>query len=156
MTPYVKNNISTLLVNALATIPSPARIPPITVHHLNENEVLISPILELCKYKITYKITIHCTFIKHIMYSLWINNKPNIDALYLRCPVMVDLLVIEDIISLKVNLCYLLILHWFTHRVFSGVTQSLVLYVCFVDHCLSFCTFSFGHCVVCSSLIYGF
>jgi hypothetical protein len=32
----------------------------------------------------------------------------------------------------------------------------LVLYVCFVDHCLSFCTFSFGHCVVCSSLIYGF
>jgi hypothetical protein len=27
--------------------------------------------------------------------------------------------------------------------------------VCFVDRCLSFCTFSFGHCVVCSS-IYGF
>jgi hypothetical protein len=26
---------------------------------------------------------------------------------------------------------------------------------CFVDRCLSFCTFSFGHCVVCSS-IYGF
>jgi hypothetical protein len=41
---------------------------------------------------------------------------------------------------------------------FSGVrvTRSLVLYVCFVDRCLSFCTFSFGHCVVCSSLIYGF
>jgi hypothetical protein len=40
--------------------------------------------------------------------------------------------------------------------VFSGVrvTRSLVLYVCFVDHCLSF--FSFGHCVVCSSSIYGF
>jgi hypothetical protein len=34
--------------------------------------------------------------------------------------------------------------------VFSGVrvTQSLVLCVCFVDRCLSFCTFSFGHCVV--------
>ena len=31
--------------------------------------------------------------------------------------------------------------------VFSGVcvTRSLVLYVCFVDRCLSFCTFSFGH-----------
>ena len=30
--------------------------------------------------------------------------------------------------------------------VFSGVrvTRSLVLYVCFVDRCLSFCTFSFG------------
>ena len=42
--------------------------------------------------------------------------------------------------------------------VYSGVrvTRSLVLYVCFVDHCLSFCTFSFGHCVVCSSSIYGF
>ena len=35
------------------------------------------------------------------------------------------------------------------------VTRSLVLCVCFVDLCLSFCTFSFGHCVVCSS-IYGF
>jgi hypothetical protein len=69
---------------------------------------------------------------------------------------VVDLLVIEDIISLKVNLRYLLILHWFIHRVFSGVTQSLVLYVCFVDRCLSFGTFPFGHCVVCSSLIYEF
>ena len=41
--------------------------------------------------------------------------------------------------------------------VFSGVrvTRSLVLYVCFVDRCLSFCPFSFGHCVVCSSSIYG-
>ena len=40
---------------------------------------------------------------------------------------------------------------------FSGVrvTRSLVLYVCFVDHCLSFCPFSFGHCFVCSSAIYG-
>ena len=44
-----------------------------------------------------------------------------------------------------------------THSpVFSGVfvTRSLVLYVGFVDYCLSFCTF--GHCVVCSSSIYGF
>ena len=42
--------------------------------------------------------------------------------------------------------------------VFCGVrvTRSLVLYVCFVDQCLSFCTFSFGHCVDCSSSIYGF
>ena len=42
--------------------------------------------------------------------------------------------------------------------VFSGVhvTRSLVLYVCFVDRCLFFCTFSVGHCVVCSSSIYGF
>ena len=41
--------------------------------------------------------------------------------------------------------------------VFSGVrvTRSLVLYVCFVDRRLSFCIFSFCHCVVCS-LIYRF
>jgi hypothetical protein len=41
--------------------------------------------------------------------------------------------------------------------VFSGVhvTRSLVLWLCFVDHCLSFCFFSFGRCIVCSS-IYGF
>ena len=36
------------------------------------------------------------------------------------------------------------------------VTRSSVLYVCFVDRCLSFCTFSFGHCVVCPSSIYRF
>ena len=36
------------------------------------------------------------------------------------------------------------------------VARSLIVYVCFVDRCLSFCTFSFGHCVVCSSSIYGF
>jgi hypothetical protein len=37
---------------------------------------------------------------------------------------------------------------------FSGirVTRSLCIYVCFVDRCLSFCTFSFGRCVV-SSLV---
>ena len=44
-----------------------------------------------------------------------------------------------------------------THRLAdwnSGVrvTRSLVLYVCFVDRCFSFCTFSFGHCVVCPSI----
>jgi hypothetical protein len=48
--------------------------------------------------------------------------------------------------------------HLSSPAVFNGirVTRSLVLYVCFVDRCLSFCTFSFGHCVVCSSSIYGF
>ena len=42
--------------------------------------------------------------------------------------------------------------------VFSGVsvTRSLVLCVCIVDSCLPFCTFSFDHCFVCSSSIYGF
>jgi len=46
--------------------------------------------------------------------------------------------------------------HLSSSPVFSGVrvTRSLVLYVCFVDRCLSFCTFSFIHCV-CSFSIYG-
>jgi len=48
--------------------------------------------------------------------------------------------------------------HLSSPPLFSGVrvTLSLVLCVCFVNRCLSFCTFSFGHCVVCSSSIYGF
>ena len=47
--------------------------------------------------------------------------------------------------------------HLSSPQVFSGVgvARFLVLCVCFVDHCLSFCPFSFGHCVVLSSLIYG-
>ena len=58
-------------------------------------------------------------------------------------------LVEEELLTLPVHLS--------SPPVFSGVrvTRSLVLYVCFVDCCLSFCTFSFGHCLVCSSLIYG-
>ena len=36
------------------------------------------------------------------------------------------------------------------------VARSVVLYICFLDRYLSFCTFSFGDCVVCSSSIYIF
>ena len=48
--------------------------------------------------------------------------------------------------------------HLSSHPVFSRirVIRSLVLCVCFVDRGLSFCTFSFGHCVVRSSSKYGF
>ena len=42
-----------------------------------------------------------------------------------------------------------------SHLDFSGVRVTRSLCVCFVDCCLSFCSFSFDHCVVCSS-IYGF
>ena len=45
--------------------------------------------------------------------------------------------------------------HLSSPLVFSEI-RSLVLYVCFVDRCLSFYSLSFGHCVVCSSSIYGF
>jgi hypothetical protein len=52
--------------------------------------------------------------------------------------------------------CYIKKLYAESTPVLSGVrvTRSLVLYVCFVERFLSFCTFSFG--VVCSSSIYGF
>ena len=48
--------------------------------------------------------------------------------------------------------------HLSSPLVFSGVrvTRSFVLYVSFVCRCLSFCTFSFSHCVVCPSSIYWF
>jgi hypothetical protein len=47
--------------------------------------------------------------------------------------------------------------HLRSPTIFSGVrvTRSLVLCVCFVDRCLSFCPFSFGHCIVCPTSIYG-
>jgi hypothetical protein len=48
--------------------------------------------------------------------------------------------------------------HLSSPPVFSGVrvSRSLVLCVCYVDRYLSFCAFSFDHCVVCSSSIYWF
>jgi hypothetical protein len=53
---------------------------------------------------------------------------------------------------------FTLLEHLSSPPVISGVrvTRSFVLCVCFVDRCLSFCTFPFGHCVVCSFSIYGF
>ena len=47
--------------------------------------------------------------------------------------------------------------HEFT-RGFSRVraARSLVFCIVYVDHCLSFCSFSFGRCAVCSSSICGF
>jgi hypothetical protein len=55
-------------------------------------------------------------------------------------------LVEQELLTLPVHLSSLPIL--------SGVrnTQSLVLCVCFVDRCLSFCHFC-GHCVVCPPLV---
>jgi len=54
---------------------------------------------------------------------------------------------------------YTLPRHLSSHPVFSvvHVTQSLVLCVCFVDRCLSYCPFfSFGHSIVYPSSIYEF
>jgi hypothetical protein len=48
--------------------------------------------------------------------------------------------------------------HMSSPSMLSGVrvTRSLVICVCFVDRCLSFCPFYFNHCVFCASSIYGF
>jgi hypothetical protein len=70
---------------------------------------------------------------------------------------MQHILILTDAISGACRNCLPFRSTW-VHPGFSGVrvTRSLVLYLCFVDRCLSFCTFSFGHCVICSSSIYGF
>jgi hypothetical protein len=46
--------------------------------------------------------------------------------------------------------------HLSSSPIFGGVrvTRSFVLCVCFVDSCLSFCSFSFGHYVVSPTSIY--
>ena len=75
-----------------------------------------------------------------------VNNKP--DEFFFFSYINIELF--EDdsniLLTLPENLS--------SHPVFSGVhvTRSLVFYVCFVDRCLSFCTYSFGHCVVCFSI----
>jgi hypothetical protein len=64
----------------------------------------------------------------------------------------------SNISAISWRLFFLYTEHPSSPPVFSGVrvTRFLDLYVCFVDRCLCICTFSFGHCVVCSSSIYGF
>ena len=57
-----------------------------------------------------------------------------------------------------VNQILHVIITW-VHPQFSSwvrITRSLVLCVSFGDRCLSFYTFSFDNCVVCSTSIYGF
>ena len=77
-------------------------------------------------------------------------------------PLVVNLRHITEFVARRVPLLEQELLTFSEHLcsppVFSGVrvTRSLGLCVYFVDRCLSFCTFSFGHCAVCSSSIYGF
>ena len=69
---------------------------------------------------------------------------------------------LQATLNVLINILKLFIVehHFFvilpTIKVKFLVTRSLVLCVCFVDRYLSFCTFSFGHCVVCSFTIYRF
>jgi hypothetical protein len=51
-------------------------------------------------------------------------------------------LVEQELLTLPEHLSSPLVFSWVC------VTRSLALCLCFVDRCLSFCTFSFGHCVL--------
>ena len=59
-------------------------------------------------------------------------------------------LVEQKLLILREHLCSFSVFSW------VRVTRSLVLFLCFIDRCLSFCTFSFGDCVVCSSSDYDY
>ena len=59
-------------------------------------------------------------------------------------------LVEQELLTLPEDLSSRLVFSWIR------VTGSPVLCVCFVDRFLSFCTFSFGHCVASSFSVYGF
>ena len=104
--------------------------------------------LLLCSH-LYFKITISC-FV--IAYFIWIEPllKDRLSyratfCLYQRWPLNTDLN--KSNFKWEYN---------FKLHVGARVTRSLVLCVCIVDSCLSLCTFSFGHCVLCSSSIYGF
>jgi hypothetical protein len=115
------------------------------------------------KYKMKYRQS--CLyFILYFFFGHWI-----VCTLYCTFSLVIGLSVVYFVLFLWSLDCLYFILHFsFGHWIvctllgtlpaFSEVrvTRSLVLCVCFVDRCLFFCTFSFGHyCVVCSST-YGF
>jgi hypothetical protein len=85
------------------------------------------------------------------------NNENNNNRRVIPLPLISQTEMIDDYTKSKsLNFCIAYLVD--QKQSFSGVrvTRSLVLYLCFVDRCLSFCTCSFGHCVVCSTSIYGF
>ena len=98
-----------------------------------------------------------CSNIIEIKYHCWIIS-PVLQGFVLRILLVTHLTRLTRSVSLVEQELLTLPEHPSSPPVFSRVrvTRSLVLYVCFVDRCLSFCTFTFGHCVVCSSSIYGF
>ena len=117
-----------------------------------------------CKLVIYHKYTGHMTLIIKLLFNqscqlskvfkLPVDNSHkdnNIMYITLAAVFFSDTLL--DLIPVEQELLTLLE-HLSSPPIFSRVrvTRSLVLYVCFVDRCL----FSFGHCVVCSSLIYRF
>jgi hypothetical protein len=70
---------------------------------------------------------------------------------YVFCVAFVRLLPVSCVASVAVSLDYPFLIATSV----SVSWYSILLCVCFVDRCLSFCTFSLSQCVVCSSSIYG-
>ena len=95
------------------------------------------PLLSLLTLVFCYYSIAHCLFVSLNLF-LW--------SLYYISRELVE----QELLTLPEHLSSPPVLSW------VHVTRSLFLYVCFVDRCLFFCTFSFGHCVFCSSSIYGF
>ena len=107
-------------------------------------EIHMKNCLQSCDYKWSnrkYSYTMRC---KKFLY--WPNNYSDmLTRLTQQVP-----LVEQELLTLME--------HLISSQVFSGVrvTQSLIVCIYFVDRCLSFSPFTFSHCVVCSSSIYGF
>ncbi len=104
----------------------------------------------MCWYKIGNEIKIQNIVHPQSSSEIWLNNHRNRQYWQLIIILAKSILVGQELLTLPEHLS--------SPPAFSGarVTQSLVLYVCVVNGCLSFCTFSFDHFVVSSSSIYGF
>ena len=89
---------------------------------------------------ILYVYGAYIIFIWCIYYIFWCTHNVLIRTLYLFGANII--LFCTDI---SLSLTYILFIFAWT---FSGVTRSLVSYVCFVDRCLSFCAFSLNHFVL--------
>ena len=97
-------------------------------------------------------------FMHFIQWNIWIELKIELDMFHLSYKHFPHSLLITGFVTRLTRRVPLLEQELLTLPVFSGirVTRSLVLCVWFIDSCLSFCTFLFGHCGVCSSSTYGF
>ena len=106
---------------------------------------------------------IMCNFHIQLLLQVWniMTSLLVYDQLLQVWDIMTSLLVYDQLLQVWDIMTSLLVYDQLLPKIYKytlvfHVTWSLVWCVCLVDHCLSFCTFSFGHCLVCSSLIYRF
>jgi hypothetical protein len=88
------------------------------------------------------------TFHRHVL--------PEIDKCHMKCLTFFSSVDVRPQTSLNLSLKTNMEREQELPTLPERVTWSLVLCVCFIDRCLSFCPLYFGHYVVCSSLIYRF